>query len=135
MEIKEPAAIFSEAGLKIFIEAIQEAERTKIQPSENDNEIEKLIKEHKAYKESEPSSRLDTVTEFLNDFFADGEIKTTEAIVNYLNSISDTTYTLRSMASTMRGVMNRNPQIKKLSAKHYQLQTEVNNEEVAEHEE
>lgn len=128
MEIKEPAAIFSEAGLKIFIEAIQEAERAKIMPSESDSEVEKLIKEHKAYKESEPS-RLDTVTTFLNDFFADGEIKSTEAIVNYLNSISDVTYTLRSMASTMRGVMNRNPQIKKLNAKQYQLQEEVAEDE------
>lgn len=133
MEIKEPAAIFSEVGLKMFIEAIQESERAKQQLSNSDSEVDKLIKEYKTYKEKETEpTQLDNITDYLSEFFADGEIKNTEAIMNYLNHVGDKHYTLRSIASTMRAVMNRNPGIKKLSAKHYQLIIEDKAEEVVE---
>lgn len=133
MEIKEPAAIFSEAGLKMFIEAIQEAERTKFQSPNQDTEVDRLVKEYKEFKGNESeSNRLDTIAEYLTEFMIDGERKTTEAILNYLNDVCGYDFTLRSMTSTMRGVMNRNPRIEKINAKQYKLKLEEAVEDVEE---
>lgn len=119
MEIKEPAAIFSEAGLKIFIEAIKEYERN----SQSDtNEVDQLVKEYKVYKEKKDEpNKMEMITEVLTEFFEDGKVKTTEKIKNYLNSEWGFQYNLRSMTSLMRGVMKRNTNIKKLNAKQYQM--------------
>jgi hypothetical protein len=119
MEIKEPAAIFSAEGLKMFIDALKGNTST----STSDNEVDKLVKEYNEYKgkKDDHENKMEVLTEHLAELFEDKEIKTSEDIVAFLNDGCGFQYELRSITPLMRGVMKRNPSIKKLGKREYQL--------------
>jgi hypothetical protein len=122
MEIKEPAAIFSEEGLKMFINALKGS--TPDIPTEN--EVDKLVKEyneyHKRKKGNAHEEKMENLMEHLTVFFEDGEIKTSEDIMKYLNENCGMKYDLRSINPLMRGAMHRDPNFQKLSKREYQYQ-------------
>lgn len=124
MEIKEPAAIFSEAGLKIFIEAIKEYTQGDHSNQSSDNEVDKLIHEYKDYKEKQDQpDKMDVITEHLTKYMDDGKSKNTKEIMTYVNNVLGFDYSLRSITAMMRGVTNRNPNFIKLNARQYKLNT------------
>lgn len=133
MEIKEPAAIFSETGLKIFIEAIKEFEKGK--ESGENIAVNQLIEEYKDYKEKPTTNenKMVILTERLADFFSDGETRNSKEILNFVNNVCGFQYDLRSITSLMRGAIKRNPSIVKLNTRQYKM--EINEQLALENEE
>lgn len=136
-EIENPAAIFSEAGLKLFIEALLNNQKEakllgNVTHSISDidggggdnNEVEALVEAYKEYKKDDPD-KMDFIVADLTKHMSDYEIWDTAAIKEEL-STHGYEYDLRGIGPLMRGVMNRNPNIEKVGRKEYRLRGKEN---------
>jgi hypothetical protein len=136
MAIEKPAAIFSEAGLKIFLEALLsiKSEADIVGMVENithgsgghngnnghDDEVEALVTEYKGFKKKDKEQRMEQVTEYISEFMADGKVKGHEEIYNYLLKLGFE-YGTRSIGPVMRGICKRNPAIERIGKNQYRL--------------
>jgi hypothetical protein len=138
MAIEKPAAIFSEAGLKIFVEALLGVRNgadlnelvggiTNINSGSNGHdghnaEVEALVTEYKEFKKADKSKerRMDEITEVISEFLADGKIKNNEQIYSYVKNCGFS-YKPNSIGPVMRGVCKRNQAIEKISKSEYRL--------------